>query len=877
LRQRAAHSNFIARSWRGSALLRDNRDECSVFAEISIASSRADLDYPAIAAARAEFDSRQQRKINMLGKRPHLLPQVRSKYRAVVAACVALLAASSCFSPDLSVADCTIPCLKECPSGSECRNNFCARTDSSATCAQGGSGGSAGGPVSISTIAGSDAGGEGGAVETAGVGGMSGGSGGGVGTAGRGGSAGSPSAALEVQAVAQLSLCPGEGYDVELSADGGTAPYTWTLAKDDTDAGTLLSSATGATVHASGVTSASQPGLQLTVRDASGATVTQKVTLQVLAVGQGLCPAINPDNLAPACIAHDYYAANIVVSGGTAPFTWVALSLPDGLVFNAATQVLTGTALAASAATPLTLQVTDSLGRQTQRTYPLTFRDKCWLGFTSTEAGDSKVHLFDPAFSTRAPLLEAAAENTGVVDFKFSPDGNSLAYRRSSNGNQDLVLAKAPTWQGQVLDFGGSVLEYSWSPSSTTLAVAVLDNAGNTQLGAFSLSTSSVLAPVQVFDSTAAPLDSELLWFSAAPYDYVAFHGDAYPGGGTGLEYPYYAQLAGTGFSPATVWENELYSNTGDPQLEMQLQTAQRGIFIANPAAVQLDFFGPASPMDSDSYLRGSTVDGVFDPAGQYVAVIANDKLQILMTAESGGTIDEPTAWDPSSDDCASIMGWDPSQERIACDARVSVNNAPPTGEVRMFDLAGYSSSPQMTMTAVKNLSGYQQGSSIGHPRSFSAGGSWFAFTTDTALHVADVRQAPQMQQTLLTPVGALASDPGALTFSPDETLLLWQLADQLAIVVLQTNGSSGWFAVQSGLGEPDPCTEDFVANPAAWCGKLGRAHSPVWAPDSRYAAVAAVGPAVRIYDFGRYVSRGSIATVNACEIGCSGDFAFQP
>jgi WD40 repeat protein len=703
-------------------------------------------------------------------------------------------------------------------------------------------------------------------------------SGGSAGTSGSAGTGGSSSVALEVQAVANQALCADQTYDIELSASGGVAPYTWVLAQADIAAGTSLSATSGAVVHATGVAGASQPDLQLTVHDTAGATVTQKVTLQMLAVGQGLCPAINPENLAPACIAHDYYAANIVVSGGTAPFTWTALSLPDGLVFNAATQVLTGTALAASATTPLTLQVTDTLGRQTQRTYPLTFRDKCWLGFTSTEAGDSKVHLFDPAFSTRAPLLEAAAENTGVVDFKFSPDGNSLAYRRSSNGGpQDLVLAKAPTWQGQVLNFGGSVLEYSWSPSSTTLAVAVLDNTGNTQLGAFSLAASSVLTPTMVFDSTAAPLDSELLWFNAAPFDYVAFHGDAFPGGGTGLEYPYYAQLGGTGFSPVTFWDNELYSNTGDPQLEMQLQTAQRGIFIANPAAVQLDFFGPASSTDTDYYLRGSTVDGVFDPAGQYVAVIANDKLQILMTAESGGATDQPTAWGPSSDDCASIMGWDPSQERIACDARVSVNNTPPTGEVRMFDLAGYGSSPQLTMRAVKNLSGYQQGSSIGHPRSFSAGGSWFAFTTDSALYVADVRQAPQMQQRLLTPVGALASDPGALAFSPDETLLLWQVADQLAIVVLQTNGSSGWFPTQVGLGEPDPCQESFVTSPAVWCGKPNRTHSPVWAPDSRYAAVAAVGHAVRIYDFGRYLSGASIASVNACETGCSGDFAFQP
>jgi hypothetical protein len=133
------------------------------------------------------------------------------------------------------------------------------------------------------------------------------------------------------------------------------------------------------------------------------------------------------------------------------------------------------------------------------------------------------------------------------------------------------------------------------------------------------------------------------------------------------------------------------------------------------------------------------------------------------------------------------------------------------------------------------------------------------------------------MQQIVATPVGALPSDTGALAFSPDQALLLSQLGDKLAIVTLQVNGRSGWFSVQDGLVAPDPCNEEFVAGPESWCGKAKRGHSPVWGPDSRYAATEAAGHAVRIYDFGRYVSDGLIPSVNACETGCSGDFAFQP
>ena len=133
------------------------------------------------------------------------------------------------------------------------------------------------------------------------------------------------------------------------------------------------------------------------------------------------------------------------------------------------------------------------------------------------------------------------------------------------------------------------------------------------------------------------------------------------------------------------------------------------------------------------------------------------------------------------------------------------------------------------------------------------------------------------MQQMLETPVAALASDPGALVFSPNETLLLWQVADQLALVSLQANGLSGWVTFQNAVAEPDQCSEEFVAGPSNWCGKLRTGRSPVWAPDSRYAAATLVGHAVRIYDFGAYLTDGVTRRVEACVTGCSGDFAFQP
>jgi hypothetical protein len=808
---------------------------------------------------------------NLFGESRFLRRTAEWAHRSVLVICSVLLLVTACYSPNLSgVTDCTVPCFSDCPSGFECRNNFCARVESSATCAAGGSGGG----VIMTSIGG------GGAGNASGIGG--GGMGGSsTNVAGAAGSAGTAGAgALEIEASTVASLCPGQGFTVQLSVVGGTAPYVWTLDASSA-AATRVSSASSSAVTATGLANKSQPELKVVVHDANNATASKSVALTVAAAGVGECPIIQANALPSPCIANPYNANDIVVTGGTAPFTWTALSIPDGLTFDVNQQTISGTALASGASTPLTLQVTDAKGLQTQLTYPLVYRDKCWLGFTSTKDGDAQVHLFDPALKVSALALEESPNNTTVVDFKFSPDGKFLVYRRaaSSGGAQDLVLAAAPNWQDQVVDLGGSVLEYSWSQGAAVLAVAFLDGSGNTMLGGVNVTSAvvgasggitglQVLVPVQMQDSSAPPLDTDLIWIQSDHY--IAYHADA--GYGGGLDFPFYAHLDSAGFSAVAAWGTIPYL------LPIQLQAAQNGLFVIDATDPPvLNFVGTEGDLDYDLYLSGSTVTGVADPSGRYVATPASNKLQLFFTAESGGTTDPPTAWPPSADDCASILAWDVGKERIACDATVTEADGGTTGEVRLFDLDASGTTPQLNMTAVKQLSGYLQGASVGHRRSFSGAGSWLALTTDTELYVANVQQEPQLVLQLPTVSGSLPTDTGELAFSPDESLLLWQLGQRLAVVALKTNGISTWYSADTSLLAPDPCNEQFQQGPDAWCGKLKGAKAPAWAPDSRFAASLTAAHTVGVFDFKDYASGGVIVYNAACQIGCSGDFAFQP
>jgi len=197
-----------------------------------------------------------------------------------------------------------------------------------------------------------------------------------------------------------------------------------------------------------------------------------------------------------------------------------------------------------------------------------------------------------------------------------------------------------------------------------------------------------------------------------------------------------------------------------DPALE--LLPAYNGVFAVSPDVPPLlDFWGSPGGTDGANYLPHAYTGIAVDPLGLYVALSFNDRLQIYLTPESGGQEVVPTPWQPSADECVSILAWDPSRERIACDARgTAADGGPAEAQVRIFDLAGTDAVPQLSSNAMKALTGYLQGDSIAHRRSFSAGGNWLAFTTDTSLYIGNVQQAPQVTLQVPTTGGHSSEHP---------------------------------------------------------------------------------------------------------------------
>ena len=162
----------------------------------------------------------------------------------------------------------------------------------------------------------------------------------------------------------------GAGYTQILTAQGGTAPYSFT-ATSSLPAGLSLSP-TG--ILTGTPETAGSFNLTVEVTDATGCAGSQVVPLTILPA----CPAlsITPTTLAEGRVGVSFNQT-LTASGGTAPYTFQVTtgSLPSGLTLSESGS-LTGTPTTAGTAS-FTLTVTDASGCRGTQTYTMEIKEVC--------------------------------------------------------------------------------------------------------------------------------------------------------------------------------------------------------------------------------------------------------------------------------------------------------------------------------------------------------------------------------------------------------------------------------------------------------------------------------------------------------------------
>ena len=608
--------------------------------------------------------------------------------------------------------------------------------------------------------------------------------------------------------------------------------------------------------------------------------------------GGGSCErcVIQPAELVPPC-AGQPYSATLDVDGGIAPYAWQLTPALAGWLIAAvpgqrSRAVLTADP-AAAGDTTLTVRAVDSRGLEVRLTYRTRARDACWFAYTAQGTNGPALSLVDALTEPAQPAT--LANNSGVYDFQFSPDGRYLAYRYGADAQfphgRHLALVELSSLEERTLPFvEDAVTAYAWSPDAKVLAVGFLANGvellGGVRLPALgSHDSPTVLATVSAF------VEDNLAWVGNAA---VAYQAELLPdlqNVGQFLANPYhvrtplYARLGAAGFDTPQFTQDSF-----DP--DVFLRPARDGFWIINSLTTFFPMTG--SPVDSVIHYGATLVA----PSGNYSALLNGDTLQLFAATDG---IRDARASSRPGEACPMPLAWS-QQDRVACVADVANSTGLGShGEVSFFDLkdgsewltrsnlGGYctddvSSAGSASCASLRQGYGYGIGDATGAPRGFSASGRWFAFMRDTGqgsyLYWADLLADP------LVLSGALfmnqARGPARLAFAPDSLRLGLQVGTTLSIMPL--SGVSSATVLTDELATVDKCSEELPSAPDRYCGNTALDAWFKWAPDSKALAYRSNG-AVSVVD----TSHAALFTTfllpeGLCEAPlCGGGFEFQP
>ncbi|HYV96980.1 MAG TPA: dockerin type I repeat-containing protein [Gemmatimonadaceae bacterium] len=261
---------------------------------------------------------------------------------------------------------------------------------------------------------------------------------------------------------------------VPVTANGGSAPYTYALAGGTLPTGMSFNTSTGA-VSGTPSTTLATTTFTVTVTDAAAATSSKTfaltvnaalTTTQVVASKSGTAGTLIP-SFTP-----------VTAANGTAPYTFALSggSLPTGMTFTTASGLVSGTPSTTLAATTFTVTATDAAGATSAKTFQLTVN----AALTTTQAVTSVTGTSGAAIASFTPVTAGG----GTTPYTFALSGGSLPTGVSFNTTTGAVSGTPST-----------------TLPTTTFTVTVTDAASATSSKTFQLKVNSALTTTQAVAS----------------------------------------------------------------------------------------------------------------------------------------------------------------------------------------------------------------------------------------------------------------------------------------------------------------------------------------------------------------------------------------
>ncbi len=239
------------------------------------------------------------------------------------------------------------------------------------------------------------------------------------------------SAGVSTTFAAPAAVDVGTSFSDQLTATGGTTPYTWTLNSGTLPAGVTLSSA-GA-LAGTATTAGSYP-FAVNVFDVNNGSATTSITLVVNAL---LAVALSPPNGE----IHTFYTYALA-AGGTAPYAWTLISgtLPGSITLKT-NGALSGTPPAAGTYN-FTVKVTDAVGATATGSDTVTIIAGPVLAFPTPPSGQINTPYTDTltASGGTSPYAWSVSGGSPPAGINLGPSSGVLSGTPSAAGTSSFTV-----------------------------------------------------------------------------------------------------------------------------------------------------------------------------------------------------------------------------------------------------------------------------------------------------------------------------------------------------------------------------------------------------------------------------------------------------